>query len=457
MRSIFVLLFIILFSASLQAQEKYFHELRGFEDSTGTTHLFYRLFESSIEIINNRRPYENHLYHYNTVANTDSILLEEETIDPGEDLYNDFYTFRGVRSYDFLKNDLSKLVYMNLLNFEPPAEFFDVNQIYDWNSKILASGGGNFVDSSIPKSLHDRIIISVGEDVIDSFIYEVDSTGSEIYTCIETNACTQIEGLVIAQNPISGEIYNLRNDTIEVLNYDLENQNRISLHPSLENIFYDYGTIRYHNFYFDTDSLTFYSNNENTLYRYNYLNNQKTDSLGTYRSVTIDSKNSGHIYVSESTSVLYSADFGETFEILVDVERHITGLYKKPNSDSLFILTRGALLTYSHNELIESDIILLDKEVAVEIPASFTLHQNYPNPFNPSTVISYELTGDSFVTLKVFDALGREVAVLEEGIKSAGNHVATFNANNLSSGIYYYALHALDYNQRIIKKMPLIK
>ena len=90
-----------------------------------------------------------------------------------------------------------------------------------------------------------------------------------------------------------------------------------------------------------------------------------------------------------------------------------------------------------------------------EGPQNFTLSQNYPNPFNPSTVISYQLPVSSEVSLRVFDMLGREVAVLVNGRMSAGTHKVTFNASNLSSGIYMYRIDAGSYTQ--IKQMMLIK
>jgi hypothetical protein len=73
---------------------------------------------------------------------------------------------------------------------------------------------------------------------------------------------------------------------------------------------------------------------------------------------------------------------------------------------------------------------------------TYALGQNYPNPFNPSTTISFQLAQPSHVTLTVYDALGREVAVLVNGIMSAGSHDARWDAHNAPSGVYYYVLRA---------------
>lgn len=76
------------------------------------------------------------------------------------------------------------------------------------------------------------------------------------------------------------------------------------------------------------------------------------------------------------------------------------------------------------------------------VPAGFSLSQNYPNPFNPSTTISFSLPSKSYVTLKVFDILGREVASIVSEEMPAGSYSRQWNAANISSGIYYYRLQA---------------
>ena len=88
-------------------------------------------------------------------------------------------------------------------------------------------------------------------------------------------------------------------------------------------------------------------------------------------------------------------------------------------------------------------------------PANFKLFQNYPNPFNPSTKVKYEIPERSFVTIKVFDVLGNEVAALVNEEKTIGNYEVEFDATNLPTGIYFYKLQAGNFVE--IKKMVLIK
>jgi photosystem II stability/assembly factor-like uncharacterized protein len=75
-------------------------------------------------------------------------------------------------------------------------------------------------------------------------------------------------------------------------------------------------------------------------------------------------------------------------------------------------------------------------------PHAFILHQNYPNPFNPTTTIEYSLPKGDFVTLKVYNLLGQEVATLTNEFKPAGKYAVKFNAGFLASGIYIYTLRA---------------
>jgi len=91
-----------------------------------------------------------------------------------------------------------------------------------------------------------------------------------------------------------------------------------------------------------------------------------------------------------------------------------------------------------------------------EIPKVYSLNQNYPNPFNPVTNIKFGLPKSSFVTLKVYDLLGREVSSLINNVNiAAGNYVYDFNAVNLPSGIYFYKLSAGEFSD--VKKMTLVK
>lgn len=113
--------------------------------------------------------------------------------------------------------------------------------------------------------------------------------------------------------------------------------------------------------------------------------------------------------------------------------------------------TKNYKFIYGTNEIHLATKI----EESEPLPQHYFLSQNYPNPFNPSTKINYSLPKSDFVTLKVFDILGREVATLVNEQKSAGNYNVEFNVNNLSSGIYFYNLMTGSYSET--RKMILLK
>ncbi|MFA7290266.1 MAG: T9SS type A sorting domain-containing protein, partial [Melioribacteraceae bacterium] len=88
-------------------------------------------------------------------------------------------------------------------------------------------------------------------------------------------------------------------------------------------------------------------------------------------------------------------------------------------------------------------------------PTRYNLDQNYPNPFNPGTNISFQILEPGYVTLKVYDLLGRELATLVNEEKIRGNYEIPFNGSGFSSGLYFYIL---NWNNSIqTKKMLLIK
>jgi hypothetical protein len=97
---------------------------------------------------------------------------------------------------------------------------------------------------------------------------------------------------------------------------------------------------------------------------------------------------------------------------------------------------------------------------SIDQATSYSLAQNYPNPFNSTTNIVYQIPDRGFITLKVYDILGREVAILVNEEKAVGSYEVQFNSHsvegrNLTSGIYFYRLKADEYSET--KKMILLK
>jgi len=94
-------------------------------------------------------------------------------------------------------------------------------------------------------------------------------------------------------------------------------------------------------------------------------------------------------------------------------------------------------------------------EVQFNLLTDFVLNQNYPNPFNPSTTITYTIPSDEFVDLRVYNMLGKEIAILEMEQKSAGSYKVNFNASDLPNGVYFYSIKAGEFASTM--KMMLVK
>jgi len=90
-----------------------------------------------------------------------------------------------------------------------------------------------------------------------------------------------------------------------------------------------------------------------------------------------------------------------------------------------------------------------------QLPNQFKLSQNYPNPFNPATTIAYDLKASGKVRLSVYNLTGKEVAVLVDGIQSAGNHEVRFDGSNLPSGVYFYQMQYGSFTAT--KKLVLLR
>ena len=118
-------------------------------------------------------------------------------------------------------------------------------------------------------------------------------------------------------------------------------------------------------------------------------------------------------------------------------------------SDNKWIGTWGGLFVFN-----EGGIVSVEENLSVH-PTEYNLFQNYPNPFNPTTIIKYSIPKLSFITIKIYDVLGSEVATLVNEEKSVGIYELTCNAENLPSGVYFYRLQAGDFVQT--RKMLLLK
>lgn len=126
-----------------------------------------------------------------------------------------------------------------------------------------------------------------------------------------------------------------------------------------------------------------------------------------------------------------------------------------PTGNGCTELTTGTVMNARPNICFIANLITNGGSLQTGLPTEFKLKQNYPNPFNPVTKIEYEIPNNSMVNLTVYDALGREIAVLVNENKSAGKYSVDFNGSGLTSGVYFCRLHTAAYTD--VKRMVLIK
>ncbi len=165
------------------------------------------------------------------------------------------------------------------------------------------------------------------------------------------------------------------------------------------------------------------------------------DSGTKIATCTINSTGSWTIYKAFTTNVLLPVS-----------GRHDVYLkFLGTGTNKLFMLQWLVFKDKSHPETSTS----IGELKSEHLSKSFKLSQNYPNPFNPSTTISFSLPSKSFVTLRIFNLIGRKIATLVNEELSAGNYFRQWNAANMSSGIYSYSLQAESFTQT--KILLLIK
>lgn len=132
-----------------------------------------------------------------------------------------------------------------------------------------------------------------------------------------------------------------------------------------------------------------------------------------------------------------------------------TGVYEIDDTTGALIATKALGSSFQYISVFDPNFLVNIGNQQNELPSEYKLYNNYPNPFNPSTKIKFAIPKQEYVTLNIYDNLGRLVKTLVNSILSAGIYEYTFSADNLSSGIYFYTLKAGNYSDS--KIMVLIK
>ena len=131
-------------------------------------------------------------------------------------------------------------------------------------------------------------------------------------------------------------------------------------------------------------------------------------------------------------------------------------VFNPVNNSLVEMVTNNGISSYSFDIIVPNDSLLVGIDSDLEaIPQAYALGQNYPNPFNPTTTFVVSLPQASDVKVMIYNVLGQQVAVLQNGKMQAGEHKFTFDASQFASGMYFYRVEANNF--RAVKKMLLVK
>ena len=182
-----------------------------------------------------------------------------------------------------------------------------------------------------------------------------------------------------------------------------------------------------------------------------------TDKYINFKVKMIDANTGDLLRVFDN--VTYSAGNLEQYNNLV-YQVNVSGIGNKTVKLCLEVSDNLEAEYFAADKLTDENILAKSNIQQVELNETvvikdYDLFQNYPNPFNPSTTISFQMPKDGFVTLKIYDILGKEVTTLVNEFKTTGKYNVQFNASNLASGMYIYQIKAGEYSNT--KKLMLMK
>ncbi len=471
---LFIFTILLSFPAKGQVLEKYFHELRGMEDSTGTTHLFYRHYERKKFTCPDNNyvvyPNKNNVFHYNSTTDTDSILFNDYF---GPWCLYDEYDSESVEDYGFINNDLNKWVITNSAGC-------------NFGLKAYTGSVFNFFLPCITKSNPNTSIFYTSDRL---FFFSPNQESMFI------NPPDREGTITLSSDPNEWPVISNADQYHDFVDSVLFYPILIGVNPALDSLYYArdlfgnlYRSTNYSSHFeiadssgshvltaIDSDSSVIYSVIINKINDRSVATLKRSDSFGEYgswadlsspeglnriRFMVADLSRNGHLFIADSSYIYFSPDYGDNFELLLAPDDKISGLYKKPDSELLYVLTTDELFELN----IESGTTTSLKTLPVsnepepkDFPKRVVLHQNYPNPFNPSTNIMYSLPSDTYVELKVYDRLGREIQFLVNEYQTKGYYSVRFRTHDLASGVYFYQLITRDLGEVHSKKMFFIK
>jgi hypothetical protein len=215
----------------------------------------------------------------------------------------------------------------------------------------------------------------------------------------------------------------------------------------------------------NTDSIGGYAGYSKTIYFATVLNSPKNLDVRTTSQANFLSwenfTNVGDSIVIERKGGSDTLDFKKIVELskdkvyFVDNKPDTIDVISNRYDYRIKAINRYSSSAYTYSPTFIWNVITGIHLTNSDLPTVYSLKQNYPNPFNPSTTIKFDIPKDGFVTIRVYNVLGKEVETLVNEYKRAGSYQVNFNASNIASGIYFYQLQAGSFYS--VKKMILLK
>jgi len=192
----------------------------------------------------------------------------------------------------------------------------------------------------------------------------------------------------------------------------------------------------------------FYKSTDNGFY-WNVIDTL-SDNINYFDS---DPDNESIIYAGTARGLYISTNSGSGFSLFnnsFSPSKNVRGICKESGRDFVYAVTEEAVYKCWNSYIVGIE------DPSANTPQSFYLYQNYPNPFNPVTHFGFGISNLGFVSLKVYDVLGKVVKIIVNETKSAGEYEIVFDGSTMSSGLYFYSL-SVNGNIFDTKRMVLIK
>lgn len=413
---------------------KRIHDLKSLTDSSGTVHLFYRIYseyEGTEYITDN-------IYHYNTQTGEESLFFEN--------FYDDRLGFpfsQNITDYKFLNKDPKNYVYTIRYCDNECSEFVGRNDSTE-------GMGGLFVtmdNLNVEGNDSGRVYVEAYGEVVIGRNGGRDWPNPNEENDFEIPDSSTLGFPLMSLSPSDDSLmFGRKSFNPDGENTFLRSTDRGSTSEFLSD------TLLPNYIEYDIDSSTVYIIDrvnapgftctfETCKYGVYINSNRGAENYWQKLKIFDDEINlyasrfqSGKLYAWSIDSILVTENYGETFEVLINSEEDITGF--SSSSSKEYYTTTSSLYSYENENSVKVLSIPVANELTQDIPTRNKLLQNYPNPFNPTTTISYEMKRPGKALIELYTVTGQLVRKLVHGYKNSGRYSFQLDGGNLPSGVY---------------------